>query len=166
MSIMGMNIIFNAVVLLTNAMMQAHGHAVVPVINMFISGVLRLAVVYILTGNPNIGIVGTPIGAMICFLCIAVLNVFSMRRVLENPPAIVKNLIKPFLAAAIMGACVYGSLQLLMKVGITSRLILCCLPIGIGVAVYVVAAVLLKCITKEDCMLLPKGAKIAKLLRL
>ena len=106
MSIMGFNIIFNAVVLLTNAMMQAHGHAVVPVVNMFVAGILRLVVVYILTGNPNIGIVGTPIGAMLCFLCIAVLNVFSMRRVLDNPPAILKNLLKPFLAAAIMGACV------------------------------------------------------------
>ena len=166
MSIMGMNIIFNAVVLLTNAMMQAHGHAVVPVINMFVSGVLRLAVVYILTGNPNIGIVGTPIGAMICFLCIAVLNVYSMRRVLEDPPAIVKNLIKPFISAAIMGVCVYGSLQLLMKLGISSRLILCGLPIGVGVVVYAVTAIALKAITREDCLLLPKGAKIAKVLHL
>ena len=166
MSIMGMNIIFNAVVLLTNAMMQAHGHAVVPVVNMFISGVLRLGVVYILTGNPNIGIVGTPIGAMLCFLCIAVLNVYSMRRVLEHPPAILKNLAKPFLAAAIMGACVYGVLQLLMKLGISSRLILCGIPICVGVAVYAVAAIALKVITREDCLLLPKGAKIAKLLRL
>jgi len=166
MSIMGMNIIFNAVVLLTNAMMQAHGHAVVPVVNMFVAGVLRLAVVYILTGNPNIGIVGTPIGAMICFLCIAVLNIFSMRRVLEDPPAIVKNLLKPFLAAVLMGVCVYGTLQLLMKLGFDSRLILCGLPICVGVAVYVIAAVALKAITKEDCLLLPKGEKIAKLLRL
>jgi stage V sporulation protein B len=166
MSIMGYNIMFNAVVLLTNAMMQAHGHAVVPVVNMFVSGVLRLAVVYILTGNPDIGIVGTPIGAMICFLCIAVLNVLSMRRVLENPPAIVKNLLKPFLAAAIMGACVYGCLQLLVKLGIVSRLILCGLPIAVGVVVYCVAAVKLKVITRSDCMLLPKGAKIAKLLKL
>jgi stage V sporulation protein B len=157
---------FNAVVLLTNAMTQAHGHAVVPVINMFIAGIMRLAVVYILTGNPNIGIVGTPIGAMLCFLCIAVLNVFSMRRVMENPPAIVKNLFKPFLAAAIMGVCVYSALQLLVKLGISSRLILCGLPIGVGVVVYCVAAVLLKAITREDCLLLPKGAKIAKLLHL
>ena len=166
MSIMGYNIMFNAVVLLTNAMMQAHGHAVVPVVNMFIAGVMRLAVVYMLTGNPNIGIVGTPIGAMICFLCIAVLNVISLRSVLEDPPAIVKNLLKPFLAAAIMGACVYGTLQLLVKIGIGSRLILCGLPIAVGVVVYCAAAVLLKVITREDCMLLPKGAKIAKLLHL
>ena len=119
-----------------------------------------------LTGNPNIGIVGTPIGAMICFLCIAVLNVFSMRRVLKDPPAIVKNLLKPFLAAALMGAFVYASLQLLMKLGVGSRLILCGLPIAVGVVVYCVAAVTLKVITREDCMLLPKGAKIAKLLHL
>ena len=119
-----------------------------------------------LTGNRSIGIVGTPIGAMMCFLCIAVLNVFSMRRVLKNPPAIVKNLIRPFSAAAIMGACVYGALYLLRSFGFTSRLILCGLPIVVGVAVYVVAVVVLKVITREDCLLLPKGEKIAKILHL
>jgi stage V sporulation protein B len=166
MSIMGYNIMFNAVVLLTNAMMQAHGHAVVPVVNMFISGILRLIVVYMLTGNRDIGIVGTPIGAMLCFLCIAVLNLLSMRRVLQDPPAIVKNLVKPFAAAAVMGVFVYGALYLLKNLGFTSRLILCGLPICVGVVVYVVMVVVLKVITRSDCMLLPKGEKIAKLLRL
>ena len=166
MSIMGFNIIFNAVVLLTNAMMQAHGHAVVPVINMFVAGFLRLIVVYILTGNRDIGIVGTPIGAMVCFLCITILNIISMRRVLEHPPAIVKNLIRPFLAAAIMGVFVWGSWKLLTIAGITRHLILCALPVMVGVIVYVVAVVSLKVITREDCLLLPKGEKIAKLLHL
>ena len=166
MTIMGYNIMFNAVVLLTNAMMQAPGHAVVPVVNMYIAGIMRLGEGYMLTGNPNIGIVGTPIGAMLCFLCIAVLNVFSMRRVMENPPAIVKNLVKPFAAAAIMGIFVRGALYLLQMLGITSRLILCGLPVAVGVVVYVIAAVLFKAITREDCLLLPKGAKIAKLLHL
>ena len=166
MTIMGFNIMFNAIVLLTNAMMQAHGHAVVPVINMFISGFLRLLVVYILTGNRDIGIVGTPIGAMLCFLCITVLNVLSMRRVLENPPAIVKNLLRPFLSAAIMGVCVYGALLVLKALGADSRLILCGLPLVIGVVVYGAAAIGLKAITRADCMLLPKGEKIAKILHL
>ena len=166
MSIMGMNIIFNAVVLLTNAMMQAHGHAVVPVINMFTAGILRLIVVYILTGNPAIGIVGTPIGAMVCFLCITVLNLISMRRCMPDAPAIVKNLARPFLAAAIMGVFTYGSWFALKTLGVTSRLVLCALPVMVGVAVYAVAAVGLKVITRDDCMLLPKGEKIAKLLHL
>ena len=166
MTIMGFNIIFNSVVLLTNAIMQAHGHAVVPVINMFTGGILRLIVVYILTGNRDIGIVGTPIGAMLCFLCITLLNVVSMKRVLENPPAIIRNLVKPFLAAAIMGIFVFGGLKLLTLAGITSRLILCGLPVAVGVVVYVAAVIGLKVITREDCLLLPKGEKIARLLRL
>ena len=166
MTIMGFNIMFNAIVLLTNAMMQAHGHAVVPVINMFISCFLRLLVVYILTGNRDIGIIGTPVGAMLCFLCITVLNVVSMRRVLENPPAIIKNLLRPFLAAAIMGVFVYGALLGLKVLGIDSRLILCGLPLVIGVVVYGAAALGLKAITRADCLLLPKGEKIAKLLHL
>jgi stage V sporulation protein B len=166
MSIMGFNIIFNAVFLLSNAMMQAHGHAVVPVVNMLVSGVMKLLVVYTLTGNPNIGILGAPIGTMLCFLCITTLNLLSMRRVISNPPALVKNLVRPFCAAAIMGVMVYGALYLLRMLGITSRLILCGIPIMVGVAVYVVAVVVLKAITREDCMLLPKGAKIAKILHL
>ena len=65
-----------------------------------------------------------------------------------------------------MGACAFGTLLGLKTIGITSRLILCGGPIGVGVVVYCVAAVFFKVITREDCLLLPKGEKIAKLLRL
>ena len=166
MSVMGINIMFNAVVLLTNAMMQAHGHAVVPVINMLLAGTMKLVVVYILTGNPNIGILGAPIGTFLCFLCITVLNVISMRRVIPQPPAVIRNLLRPFLAAAVMGIFVYAAKWGLTQLGITSRLILCAMPICVGVVVYVVMVVILKAITRADCMLLPKGEKIAKLLHL
>ena len=166
MAILGFSIMFNAVVLVTTAIMQAHGHAGRPVINMLIGGVLKLAAVFILTGNPNIGIVGTPIGTLLCYLAICVLNIFSIRTLLEHPPAIVKNLLRPFLAALIMGIFVTGSLLALKAIGITSRLILCALPIAVGVVVYFFTAVKIKVITHEDCLLLPKGEKIAKLLKL
>ena len=147
-------------------MMQAHGHAVTPVINMFVGGILKLVLVYILTGNAAIGILGTPLGTVACYLCITVLNLISMRRCIQDPPAIIRNLVRPFLAAAIMGVCAWGSWWVLTQIGITSRLILCGLPVMVGVVVYLVAAVVLKVITRADCMLLPKGEKIAKLLHL
>ena len=168
MVILGICVVFNAVVLLTNAIMQAHGHVNIPVINMFVGGFLKLLAIFILTGNPNIGILGTPIGSLLCYLCITVLNIFSIRRCLENPPAIVKNLLRSVLAALIMGAATYGTwigLRVLLGTSV-SRIIACGLPIMVGVAVYAVAAVLLKAITKEDCLLLPKGEKIARLLHL
>ena len=166
MTILGFSIMFNAVVLVTTAIMQAHGHAGRPVINMLIGGLLKLAAVYILTGNPNIGIVGTPTGTLLCYLAISVLNIYSIRSLLDHPPAIVRNLARPFLAALIMGIFVWGSLLGLKALGITSRLILCGGPIAVGVIIYVLAAVKIKVVTREDCLLLPKGEKIAKILKL
>ena len=65
-----------------------------------------------------------------------------------------------------MGVLTWLSWFGLKALGISSRLILCGAPIAVGVIVYCLAAVKLKVITREDCLLLPKGAKIAKLLRL
>ena len=166
MSILGFSIMFNAVVLVTTAIMQAHGHAARPVMNMLIGGVLKLAAVFILTGNPNIGIVGTPVGTLLCYLAISVLNIASIRSLLPHPPAIVKNLVRTFLAALIMGIFVFLAFTGLKTVGISSRVILCGLPIAVGVAAYAIAAVKIKVVTREDCLLLPKGEKIAKLLKL
>jgi len=168
MIVLGVCIVFNAVVLLTNAIMQAHGHVNIPVINMFIGGILKLVAVFVLTGNPRIGILGTPIGSLLCYLCITALNIISMRKVLKDPPAIIKNLLRALLAAGIMGVMTYGAwygLRILLGADM-SRVIACGVPILVGVAVYVVAAVKLKAITKADCLLLPKGEKIARLLHL
>ncbi len=166
MTVLGFSIMFNAIVLVTNAIMQAHGYAGRPVINMLIGGILKLAAVFILTGNPNIGIVGTPIGTLLCYIAISVLNIFSIRSLLKEPPAILRNLLRPFLAALVMGIFVFGSFFGLKDLGFDSRLILCGAPIVVGVLVYVIAAVKFKVVTHEDCLLLPKGEKIAKLLKL
>lgn len=170
MSVLGVCVVFNAMVLLTNAIMQAHGHVNLPVVNMLVGGVLKLTVIYILTGNPNLGIVGTPIGTVCCYICITALNLFSMHRVIGNPPAIVRNTLKPLLAALIMGAAVYGAWAgLSMVLDSTSRmgkLLLCALPVCVGGIVYLVMVVALKAFTREDCELLPGGAKLAKLLHL
>ncbi len=168
MSILGLCVLFNAVVLFTNAVMQAHGHVNLPVINMFIGGGIKLVAIYILTGNPNIGIIGTPIGTLICYVVITVLNLFTMSRVFPHPPAIVKNLLKSVVAACIMGVAAFGSWQGLLYLtgGNLSRVIACAVPILVAMPVYVIAAVKLRALTKEDCLLLPKGEKIAKLLKL
>ncbi len=168
MAVLGICVIFNALVLLTNAIMQAHGHVTLPVVNMFIGGILKLAAVFILTGNPEIGILGTPIGSLMCYICITVLNLFSMKKVLPNPPAILRGIGRSVLAALIMGIVTFGVYQgILCLLGEgTSRIITCGVPIMVGVLVYVVAAVKLRAITREDCLLLPKGEKIANLLKL
>lgn len=168
MALLGISVFLHAVVLLTNAVMQAHGHANIPVVNMLCSGVMKLAVVYILSGNPAIGILGVPIGTAACNLCIAVLNLLSIRRCIPQKPAIAKNLLRPLLPVAVMGVVAHFSWKgLIALLGAdASRVILCGVPILAAGLVYLVLAVLCKAFTREDCMLLPKGDKIARLLKL
>ena len=146
--------------------MQAYNHPNIPVINMLSCGVLRLVVVYFLVGNPHIGILGVPIGTALSNLCIAILNIFCIRRILAEKPRITTSLLRSLLPAAIMGVVAWGSWMGLKFVGMTSRLILCGAPVALGGVTYLFCAIALGSITYSDCLLLPKGEKIAKLLRL
>ena len=171
MAIMGICIVFNAAVLLTNAIMQSHGHVNLPVVNMFIGGIIKLVAIWILTANPAIGILGTPIGSLLCYISITVLNVIAIRKVLPTAPSVIRNMARSVLSAIIMGIFVYGTywgLSLLLggNSGRLASVVYCGVPIAVGVVVYVIAAVKLRAITKDDCLLLPKGEKIAKLLHL
>ena len=166
MTVLGISVVFNALVLVTTAIMQAHGNVNRPVVNMLIGGVVKLIIVYVLTGNRAIGIVGTPIGTLTSYVVICILNVFSIRSLVADPPRILRNLIRPLLASCIMGVAVWLSWWCLSTAGVGSRVLLAGLPVAMGMVAYVLAAIALKVITKEDCMLLPKGEKIAKILKL
>ena len=148
MAILGVAVVFNSIVLMTDAIMQAHNHAVIPVINTLIGGVVKVIVNYILVGNPDIAITGAPVGTIACYAVITVLNLIAMRRVLRrNAPKLLPNLWKTTIAAVLMGGTTWLA------------------SIVVAVLVYVVLIIVLKVLTYEDCLLLPKGEKIAKILR-
>ena len=168
MAIQGITVFLYAIIQYTNALLQSHGYVNVPVVNMLSSGVLRLVLVFVLVGNPNLGLMGAPIGAFIGYLLIAVLNLLAIQQKVEQKPKLLRNLLRPAIPALVMGVVVFFCYRALISViGIDgSRVILAGAPIAVGVVVYFVCVVLMKSITVEDCMLLPKGDKIARLLRL
>ena len=132
------------------------------------SGTNAEAIARHLVGNPNIGIVGAPLGAVLGYSVIAVLNLLSIRRVVPQKPRLLPNILRSMPPALIMGAVVFLCYTLLVRIlgADGSRLLLCGIPIAVGAVVYLLCAVLFKSITAEDCKLLPKGEKIAKLLKL
>jgi stage V sporulation protein B len=83
-------------------------------------------------------------------------------------PQLLRNLLRPALPAVLMGALVFGCRWALERVlgSDVSRVILCGVPVMVGVVAYFLGVVVFKAITREDCQLLPKGEKIAKLLHL
>ena len=168
MAIQGVTVFLYAIIQYTNALLQSHGYQNVPVVNMLSSGVVRLILVYVMVGNPNLGLLGAPIGAFIGYLLIAVLNLMAIRRKVAQKPRLLQSLLRPAIPALVMGVVVFFCYMALVSlIGIDgSRIILAGAPIAVGVVVYFVCVVLMKSITREDCLLLPKGEKIAKLLRL
>ena len=165
MRLLSINLIIHSTILVSNAIMQALGHANLPVINMLLGGVLKLSAVYVLSGNAHIGIMGAPMGTTLGYLAIITLNIFTLRRCTQDPPAVVRQALRPLLSALCMGLVVYGAYYVLQMVS-DSRLILCGASICVGIAVYAIAAIRFKAITREDCLLLPKGEKIANILHL
>lgn len=165
LSILGFCVLSNSMVLVFNAMMQAHGDVTTPVINMLIGGVVKVIVNYILVAVPSLNIVGAPIGTLVCYTSIAVLDLIAMRRSVTTRPAVWRNIIRPAVASVLMGVCAWLSYQLLTRV-VASTSVACLGAVVIAVVAYAVLIVVLQCVTYEDCMLLPKGEKIAKLLHI
>ena len=168
MAIQGITVFLYAIIQYTNALLQSHGFVNVPVVNMLSSGVIRLVLVYAMVGNPNLGLTGAPIGALIGYLLIAILNLISISRKVAQKPKLLQNLLRPAIPALVMGVVVFFCYRLLVSMlGIDgSRVILAGVPIALGALVYFACVVLMKSITRTDCLLLPKGNKIANLLRL
>ena len=168
MAIEGIAVFLYAIIQYTNALLQSHGYQNIPVVNMLSAGFVRLALVFVMVSNPALGLLGAPMGAFIGFLLIAVLNLIAIQRKFDQKPHLLQNLLRPAIPALVMGVVVFFCYRLLvMVIGIDgSRVILAGAPIAFGALVYFVCVVLMKSITREDCLLLPKGEKIAKLLRL
>lgn len=165
MAILGIVVIFNSFVLVSNSILQANKHVVWPVVNMLAGGVVKIAVNFFLVGMPAINIIGAPIGTLACYLTITVLNIITMHHVLPQPPKLIRNLYKTLLAVIPMGAVAYGANLLLSKMGF-GALIRCGGAVAFAAVVYIIMVLALKIITKEDCELLPKGDKIAKILKI
>lgn len=153
---------FVALVSVSNAVLQAYGKVYYPVINMLIGGVVKVLMNYMLI--PVWGIDAAPIATTACYGIIAALNIICIACILKVRLSVVYMVIKPLAATVIMGAAVvlvYGALDKLLP---GSRLVTVA-AIGIGALVYGAALLAVKGLKSEDVLNMPKGAKIAEIMK-
>ena len=55
-------------------------------------------------GTPGLNIIGVPIGTVLCYLVITVLNLLAMNRSIAEPPHMIRNMLRPALSGAVMAA--------------------------------------------------------------
>ena len=180
LSTLGVATPFVCMVLVCNSVLQAHGFINLPVIVMVLGGIVKIVNNYNLVGA--IGIAGAPVGNILCFGLALVLDLVVITRVIPNRPRLLPIFIKPAIASAIMGGAawaVYGLLSRVLtaeqvnEVGQTIRVVSrmgnalgIFLAIAVAGVVYLVLVVAIRAISKDDLALMPKGDKLARLLRL
>ena len=169
--IMGVAAFFVCMVLMENAILQANGREMLPMITMIVGGVVKVALNYFLVAQPRINIYGAPVGTLASYVVMAVMNFVFMCYVLDKNPKLRNILIKPFLCSAVMGGCawgLYGLCDRFLRFGSARLHMLLCMGIAIlaAVAVYLIFAVATRMITREDMRLIPGGERIARILHM
>lgn len=164
LAVLGVCVVFNSIVLVTNGIMQTHGDVTIPVIHMMIGGIVKIIVNFILVGNPEINILGAAIGTVVCYVVISALNLLAMAR-RSYPINLLRTMFKPMLAALLMGAAAWFVRGFLEGRGLSNGLVVIASIAAAGV-LYLILVLAFRIITREDCALLPKGDKIARVLHI
>ena len=103
-------------------------------------------------------------GTLVCFVLVAVMELIAIKRVTPRPPRYSRVFVKSALASVLMGAAAWASYGILSRLG--GNLISLGGAIVVGVIVYAILVVVLRAVSKDDLSLMPKGDKIARLLRI
>lgn len=170
LAVMGLASFFVCVVLMENAILQASGKEKLTMITMVVGGLVKILVNWFLVAQRDINIYGAPIGTLVSYITMTVLNYVFMCAALDESPRPLKIFARPLISSLLMGAsawAVYGLGSKLLSTADWKRTAACMLLAVIAaVVVYVVSVVTLRAITNEDMQLIPGGEKIAKLLHI
>lgn len=164
LAILGIASICVCMVSVSNAVLQAYGYQRLPIGVMVAAGSAMLLIDYNLVAIPAVNIFGSPIGTLCCFAIAAGVDFTLIHRLVPRPPRFFRLFFGPALATALMGAAAWGSYTLAhLVLGNTLSVLI---AIVIAVAVYAFLVIYLKLLSRSELKLMPKGDKIADLLKL
>lgn len=163
LSILSIGSLFLCISSLISTVLQSLGKANIPVYNMLIGAGVKLLANFVLIAIPGIELRGAAIGTVLCYAIISILNLIYLAKFIGFKPNI-GTYLRPIIATLVMGVVAFFvNLAVCKLLGTLLALIL---SIGVGAASYAVVLLVIGGITREDALLLPKGEKIANLLRL
>ena len=155
-------VIFLSLVQTLTGILQGAGKQHIPVVNLFIGGVVKVVLMLTLMKNPNIEIQGAAISTTACYTVAGVLDAIYLIRFTKLRLNVLDTFIKPTVAAFIMGGAAYFCYQLLFsKLG--SNSIATAGAILIGIVLYLVGVLWMQMFSEEDFSFIPGGKFLKKL---
>jgi len=170
--ILGAASFFVCLQFITTSILQANGYERVSLVTFPVGAALKIAIAYILSGNPDFGIIASPIGTLACFLLISLLNIIFIKARVKDKPKLSKVFVMPLFCSLIMAGAVYAINEIffiglgIISAGRLAAIIYLGLTIIIGIFIYAALVIFTRTITIDDIKLVPKGEKIAKFLQI
>ena len=161
-------VFFAGMVSVSNPVLQAMGRVDLPVVAMGAGAAVKIVCNYVLVGLPDVGIHGAPISTTLCYLTILLINLWNIRR-LKVPFSLTRSFARPLLSAVVMGIFVlliWPPLSGMLSGGRLVSLLAVLLTVALAAVIYLLMLVAAKALPREDILMLPKGEKIAKILRI
>ena len=165
MAIMGVASYFLCLVFITNGILQAYGLEKFTIISLAVGGTIQIALAWVLIGNPQVNIYGAAISMATCFAISSVLNLVFIAKKIEQPPRFMPAFAKPLLCAICMGGVafsLYSGAYWLWPYPLVALIS----AVLVAALIYLILIVVTRTITYEDMQMLPKGEKLAKVLRI
>ena len=149
-----MTVVLFTAVQATSSILQGLRKQKIPMYTMMAGVAVKIILNFILIGTPGIDIHGGPYASIACYGIVMIINMIYVCRYAEMKFNWMDWVVRPGLAAAVMGAAVW----LLKKILPGGRIatIICVIA---GVIVFGAAAYLLKAVTKDDIRALSRRKK-------
>ncbi|MBQ9121321.1 MAG: polysaccharide biosynthesis protein, partial [Clostridia bacterium] len=105
LSILAPGTLFLCLLAISNSLLQAHHKERVPIVSMLLGAAVKLVSNYILMGT--IGIYGTPISTVLCYITAVSVNFYFIRKYVGKLPSLTSIFLRPVLASLVaMVGCV------------------------------------------------------------
>lgn len=148
----------------TTAIIQSFGRPDLTVYSAAVACAVKFVVSFQLAGMPDYNISAAPIGTLVCYSIILLLNLLSIVRLTGWFPPLGKAIFRPLLASCGMAVVVYQMyLALMPHIGLNLTVVFC---IGTAIVLYALLLIGLHALHAEDILPLPGGERLARLLRL
>ena len=158
----GLSLIFLGLTVPLFAVLQGLGRADLPPKFMLVGAALKFLVNWFTISTPVLNVKGAALGTAACYISILVLCLINLKKITGIPFRFVRLMLKPIAAGLLCGVAGKVCYDLLGKVMTGSFKTL--IAIAAAGFVYLVMLLILRAISKDDVLMLPKGEKFAKLL--
>ncbi len=154
---------FSSLTYVLNGILYGIGKQKIPAIALGIGSAIKLILNLVLINIPSINIYGAIIGTLVYQIFVFAVETVVVFRLVEIRLDYTKCFIKPSVSAVVMGVAVCLCYRLMVPMA--GNNISTVISIFVGVLVYAVAILLLKTASVSDIEGMPKGDKIARLLK-